>query len=355
MSRLSITPAPSNRSSKSKGKQREVTPHGGGDQDNFLDSHAYNDYGCHRLVSTNSPMCKLSNDKKLQLLISLSSLESRTELVCNNMSSHCAKCAKCKTQKAQDKIEIIADSSTSDCFTHTQSNLSEFEVINDKKGYLYLLVLLLFATPTRYAVTYLGACAVLTPSLGFVIKTASKKNSLRIKGKGVLLITHQVTHKGKTHTIKSRLYPVYYLPGLSHRLISVGHLLNSGLELRGSSSLLSFTATAHNSIWLMMKCKPHTPGQNLYWLSARLTSKHSLLTLSLVHTIDYDIMHRCFAHPSKDVLQHASENTQNFPSNLLFPSLDPVCQDVLKERWLDHHSLCLKDVPKHPLTKFIWI
>ena len=47
--------------------------------------------------------------------------------------------------------------------------------------------------------------------------------------------------------------------------------------------------------------------------------------MSLVHTIDYDIMHRCFAHPSKDVLQHASGNTQSFPSNLPFPTIDPVC------------------------------
>ena len=96
MSRLSITPAPSNRSSKSKGKQWEVTPHGGGDQDNFPDSHAYDDYGYHRLVSTNLLTCTLSNNEKSQLLISLSSLESRVELVCNNISSHTANCVKCK-------------------------------------------------------------------------------------------------------------------------------------------------------------------------------------------------------------------------------------------------------------------
>jgi hypothetical protein len=40
-------------------------------------------------------------------------------------------------------------------------------------------------------------------------------------------------------------------------------------------------------------------------------------------------MHRRFAHPSKDVLRHASGNTQNFPSNMSFPSNDRV---VLKER-----------------------
>ena len=182
MSRLSITPAPSNRSSKSKGKQRERTPHGGGDWDNFPDSHAYDDYGYHRSVSTNLPTCTLSDDEKTQLLISLSSLESKIEFVCNKMSSCSANCVKCKTQ-TQETIEIMADSGASDCFTHTKSDLSEFEQINDN---------------------------------ALVVRTASTKNSLKIKGRGVLIITHKVTHKGKSHTIQSRLYPVYYLPGLSH-------------------------------------------------------------------------------------------------------------------------------------------
>jgi hypothetical protein len=53
---------------------------------------------------------------------------------------------------------------------------------------------------------------------------------------------------------------------------------------------------------------------------------HAILAMSSVTTVDYDIMHRHFAHPSKDVLQHASGNTQNFPSNMSFPSNDPVCQ-----------------------------
>ena len=35
-------------------------------------------------------------------------------------------------------------------------------------------------------------------------------------------------------------------------------------------------------------------------------------------------MHRHFAYPSKDVLQHASENTENFPS-IKFLSQNPVC------------------------------
>jgi hypothetical protein len=71
---------------------------------------------------------------------------------------------KCKTHKNQDKIEIMADSGASNCFTHTQSDLSEFEVLNDND---------------------------------LVVKTASKTNSLKIKGKEVWIITHEVTHRGK--------------------------------------------------------------------------------------------------------------------------------------------------------------
>jgi hypothetical protein len=216
LSHLSLIPAPtrwlshtpSSRSSKGKGKQREVRPFGGDDQDNNPDSHAYDDHGYNRLVSTNFTICTLTNDKKIQLLSSLSSLESRVELFCNNKcSSNSSNCVKCKTQKTQDKIKIMADSSASECFTHTHGNLTEFEVLDDKD---------------------------------LVVKTASKTNSLKIKGKGAWIITHEVTHRGKKRSITSCLYPVYYFSGLTHRLMSVGHLLNDALELKGSSSSLEF-------------------------------------------------------------------------------------------------------------------
>jgi hypothetical protein len=173
ISRLSLTPTltrwlshtPSSRSSKGKGKQREFRPFGGDDQDNNLDSHAYNDYGYNRLVSTNFTVCTLTNDKKSQLLSSLSSLENRVELFCNNKcSSNLSNCVKCKTHKNQDKIEIMADSGTSNCFTHTKSDLTEFEVLNDND---------------------------------LVVKTANKTVSLKITGKGAWIITHEVTQKGK--------------------------------------------------------------------------------------------------------------------------------------------------------------
>ena len=156
-----------NRSSKGKGKQRERAPFNANNWDNNPGSQAYN-YGYNRSVSTNPPICTLSDDKKTQLPDSLSSLESRLEFVCNITSLHTANCVKCKTPKAKNAIEIMADSGTSSCFTHTKSDLSEFKVLDDKD---------------------------------LVVKTASKTNSLKITGKGAVIIMHKVTHKGKSHSL----------------------------------------------------------------------------------------------------------------------------------------------------------
>jgi hypothetical protein len=114
--------------------------------------------------------------------------------------------------------------------------------------------------------------------------------------------------------------------------MSVGHLLNNGLEPKGNSSSLEFSARTLSMKWPLLKFKPYSPGQNIYWLGARLTSWHAILAMSSITTVDYDIMHRHFAHPSKDVLRHASGNKQNFPSNMSFLSNDPVCQGCAEEK-----------------------
>jgi hypothetical protein len=143
LSHFSLTPAPTRQSShapssrSSKGKQREVRCFGGDDWDNNADSHAYDDHGYNRLVFT---VCTLTKDEKSQLLSSLSSLESRVEVFCNKCSFNLSNCVKCKTHKTQDKIEIMADSGTSECFTHTQSDLTEFEVLDNNELLLKLQV-----------------------------------------------------------------------------------------------------------------------------------------------------------------------------------------------------------------------
>ena len=92
--------------------------------------------------------------------------------------------------------------------------------------------------------------------------------------------------------------------------------------LRGSSSHLEFRS--HKSNWLEIVCEPHELGQTIYWLSAKLASAGSLLAKLLICSVDYDIMHHHFSHPSKDVLRHASGTTLGFPS-ITFPHEECIC------------------------------
>ena len=196
------------------------------------------------------------------MLVALGSLSSSVE----QSIPHSANCVKCKTNKKQDLIELLADSSTSLNFTHERSNLSEFQEVHDDD---------------------------------FNVQTAAKSPSLTVKGVGCMFLTTSVTSRSRSEKI-IRLYPVFYIQGISHRFLSVGTLLNQGLTLRGSSSHLEFRS--HKSNWLEIMCEPHELGQTIYWLSAKLASADSLLAKLLICSVDYDIMHHQFGHASKDVL-----------------------------------------------------
>jgi hypothetical protein len=45
--------------------------------------------------------------------------------------------------------------------------------------------------------------------------------------------------------------------------MSVGHLLNDGLELEGSSSSLEFSERTSSTKWPLLKFKPYSLGQNI--------------------------------------------------------------------------------------------
>ena len=180
---LSLTPAPA-MSIKAGGKQRtspdDDEQMGPDEIDNNPSSYAYDDYGYHRSVLLHSRN-KSTKDEKQQLLIACSSLASRIEFI----NSFAVNCAKCKTNsKTKKTIEILADSGASASFTMNKSDLTEFEQITDDD---------------------------------LIVKTAANDNTLMIKGKGALFITHTVVSGGKSQTKTSRLYPVYYIPGLSIR------------------------------------------------------------------------------------------------------------------------------------------
>ena len=58
------------------------------------------------------------------------------------------------------------------------------------------------------------------------VEMANKSMPLCLKGKGAVFFTHKVKRKGRTVLKTSHLYPVYWIPNLSLRLLSVGTLLS---------------------------------------------------------------------------------------------------------------------------------
>ena len=69
---------------------------------------------------------------------------------------------------------------------------------------------------------------------GQKVQTASKGNQLQVSVVGTVILTYKVVEKGKKLERMSHLFPVFYIYGLSIRLLSLGTLLNDGLKLRGT-------------------------------------------------------------------------------------------------------------------------
>ena len=71
--------------------------------------------------------------------------------------------------------------------------------------------------------------------------------------------------------------------------------------------------------------KPRESGDSIYVirsLAAKEVELHS--TISTIHKVDYKVIHRRMAHPSKDVLQKAGKHLKDFPK-IEIPAEDHIC------------------------------
>ena len=71
----------------------------------------------------------------------------------------------------------------------------------------------------------------------------------------------------------------------------------------------------------VFQCGLLSSGEKLFWLQA---SSVTPTLLNLVYKEDYEFMHCCMGHPSKDVMHCALQNTKGFPK-LNFPKSKPLC------------------------------
>ena len=76
---------------------------------------------------------------------------------------------------------------------------------------------------------------------GAFLTTAKKGAPLQIKGEGTVILTYEIVdNKGMYHSVTTCFYPVYYVPGMSTRLLSMGDLLVNGYTVHADMYAMNF-------------------------------------------------------------------------------------------------------------------
>jgi len=149
------------------------------------------------------------------------------------------------------------------------------------------------------------------------VKTAA--HTIYVEGTGTVLLKHYIDNK----LVITRVNPVFYIPSMSTGLLSMGVFLQQGLRILENLQHINLLDNKNT----IVQCKPLLPGQSLYWLDASTVdlSESNDANASLIYNVDYDLMHRCLGHPSKEVLRHAKDHTKGFPKGITIPTTTGLC------------------------------
>jgi len=141
-----------------------------------------------------------------------------------------------------------------------------------------------------------------------------------IEGKGTVFLKHDVERNSQVSECTTHLSPVYYIPGLSSRLMSMGEFLHSELEVRGSAESLELIEKRGK---IAMQCLPVQRSDTIYWVKTQ-TVMPSKANVTTIHIADYDIWHKQLGHVSPKALSKMPKSTQKFP-RVQTPKFIPVC------------------------------
>ena len=121
-----------------------------------------------------------------------------------------------------------------------------------------------------------------------VVRTANGSTS--ITGKGTVIFT--------VNNEWVRLYPVFYIPDLNDRLLSLSQFHHSSLSSRGDACAIVLYDGNDEEF---LSFYPQTANSTIYMLQSLLRTEVDY-SLSTIYSIDFETMHRCLAHPSGEVL-----------------------------------------------------
>jgi len=103
-----------------------------------------------------------------------------------------------------------------------------------------------------------------------------------IEEKGTVFLQHNVERNGQV--IKQQtthLSPIYYIPGLSSQLMSMGEFLHSGIKVWGSAESLELIEKCGK---IAMQCLPVQRSDTIYWVKTSVFKSSSVWFLDLIWT-----------------------------------------------------------------------
>jgi hypothetical protein len=140
-------------------------------------------------------------------------------------------------------------------------------------------------------------------------------HTIYVEGKGAVLLKHKVNGR----TVKTHLEHVLHVLQITTRLLSMGQFLLQGMHVSGDALSISLLNKSTNIIM----CKPLYNGSSIFVLEATLVQLDK--STLVIYKADYELMHKCLRHPSKDVLSNAPNCVKGFPKDLEVPSNSLVC------------------------------
>ena len=133
-----------------------------------------------------------------------------------------------------------------------------------------------------------------------------------IAGIGTVLVRCLDHNSGDEKVIT--LTQVLHMPGATARLISMGKMLQHNYRVTGNNNKRGISLT-HKAEHLWFGPDPEDDCNIIFGIRSILIIRSNYI--ASVSKVDYDIMHRRFGHPSKEVLRRAQKHTQRFPGDSL--------------------------------------
>jgi hypothetical protein len=117
---------------------------------------------------------------------------------------------------------------------------------------------------------------------------------------GTMLLSYPLSNskKGIEETKTLCIRDVLFVPHITQRILSLGEFLDQGMHVYGDVHMM--TLILPKSLTPVFQCSPLYLGEKLFWLQA---SSITPTSLNLVIVEDYELMHHCLGHPSKEVMR----------------------------------------------------